>query len=122
MMKSRRPNKVLDELEFEARLSRPRLKLGTVSIQVLPSTSSPILALDRQWVLPLATEQRAYAMPVLPPLKEAATALGILVQGSLPLQLSIKAAAVAVDQQRRRFDRWKVQVSMVGVQLIPENV
>lgn len=78
-------------------------------VQVEQSYSST-LVLDREWLLTDAQDQSVRAMPVLPALRERFTTMAALLHGSVPVQLALKAAAVAAKQQQGRFERWQVLV------------
>ncbi|CAM9138462.1 unnamed protein product [Ectocarpus sp. 12 AP-2014] len=96
---------------------------GEDSVVDLKAQSSPVLILDRQWLLEEAPLCQAYAMPILPVIQKASliltgcntTCSSILmvlrtgIRDSSVVQVAIKVAVVGTHQHRDRLERWQTK-------------
>ncbi|CAM9128740.1 unnamed protein product [Ectocarpus fasciculatus] len=80
----------------------------------LKAQASPVLILDRQWMLEEASLCQAYAMPILPVIQKASLifdmtlmVLGTGIRDSSVVQVAIKVAIIGTHQHRDRLERWQ---------------
>ncbi|CAM9130285.1 unnamed protein product [Ectocarpus sp. 4 AP-2014] len=82
---------------------------GEDSVVDLKAQSSPVLILDRQWLLEEAPLCQAYAMPILPVIQKILMVLRTGIRDSSIVQVAIKVAVVGTHQHRDRLERWQTK-------------
>ncbi|CBN75312.1 conserved unknown protein [Ectocarpus siliculosus] len=82
---------------------------GEDSVVDLKAQSSPVLILDRQWLLEEAPLCQAYAMPILPVIQKILMVLRTGIRDSSVVQVAIKVAVVGTHQHRDRLERWQTK-------------